>query len=96
MKKKTKSVFKKAVASVVKESKSLDLKGKKFIKEVEKEWKESEPKREEVKRDIKKIIKNTEKKWKGSEPERRELEKSIKVGAKNIFNKTVKVVKKLK
>ena len=93
---KSKSAFKKAVAGVSKESRSLDIKGKKFIKGVEKEWKASEPKRKEVKKDIKKFIKNTKKNWKESEPERKELGKSIKAGASDIFNKTIKVAKKFK
>jgi hypothetical protein len=93
---KSKSAFKKAVAGVSKESRSLDIKGKKFIKGVKKEWKASEPKRKEVKKDIKKFIKNTEKNWKESEPERKELGKSIKAGASDIFKKTIKVVKKFK
>ena len=92
----SKSVFKKAVADVLKESKSLNVKGKKLIKGVENEWKTSGPKRKKVKKDIKKFIKNTQKNWKESEPERKELSKSIKAGASDVFNKTVKVAKKFK
>ena len=93
---KSKGVFKKAVVSVLKESKSLNVKGKKFIKGAKKEWQASEPKRKKVKKDIKKFIKNTQKNWKESEPERKELGKSIKAGASDIFNKTIKVAKKFK
>jgi len=96
IKKEVKNVFKKAIDGMVKESKSLDVKGRKIIKVVKKEWKTSEPKREEVKKNIKKIIKNTQKKWKASKPERMELEKSIKSGASEIFKKTIKVAKKFK
>lgn len=92
----SKSVFKKAVAGVLKESRSLNIKGKKFVKGVEKEWKASEPKRKEVKKDIKKFVKKTQKNWKESEPERIELGKSIKKGVSDIFNKTIKVAKKFK
>jgi len=96
VKKGTKTAFSKTVSSALKESKSLKVKGKKFVKDVEKKWKASEPKRKEVKKDIKKFVKNTQKNWKDSKPERRDLEKSIKAGASDIFNKTIRVAKKFK
>jgi uncharacterized protein YlxW (UPF0749 family) len=96
VKKSAKSTFNRNVSSVLKESKSLNVKGKKFVKNIEKKWKASEPERKEMKKDIKKFVKKTQKNWKDSKPERRELEKSIKKGTSDIFNKTIKVAKKFK
>ena len=50
VKKESKSAFQKAVVGVVKESKSLNIKGKKFIKKTQKNWKESELARKELKK----------------------------------------------
>ena len=53
-KKEVKSAFQKAVVGVVKESKSLNKKGKKFVKDAEKNWKASAPERKELGKSIKK------------------------------------------
>ena len=53
VKKESKSAFRKAVVGVVKESKSLNIKGRKFIKKTQKNWKESQPERKELKKSIK-------------------------------------------
>jgi len=96
VKKSVKSAFNKVASSVLKKSKSLNVKGRKFIKGAEKKWQASEPKRKEIKKDIKKFVKKTQKNWKESESERKELGKSIKAGASDIFNKTIKIVRKFK